>query len=238
MSLNDKAACVCCRYRRCWEDGYGARGWKLTAATDDPEVIAATAETGSRIPTSVFVHDILDHRLCGLGASGHRNEAIALVQLGTRTGTDPTPDFAQMVDEDLMQGRVSGESLMAFLPPDLGGLLPSTVRGPEAVIAWLRGRLGAQVLRQRLIDWLSELGARGAVGARERYESHGLDYDQRGSLGLALQTLFAAADSVALARNWLSASAEVRVDRERCGLRIFDPVLWSKELSYRDSRAP
>ena len=55
-----------CCYRSVWQDGFGARGWKLASAIDDPAVIAATAETGERIPTSVFVHDILDHTLCGL----------------------------------------------------------------------------------------------------------------------------------------------------------------------------
>jgi hypothetical protein len=53
----------------------------------------------------VFIHDILDHALCGLPSSGRRAEAIALLQLAARTGADPRPDFAQMVDEDLLQGR-------------------------------------------------------------------------------------------------------------------------------------
>jgi hypothetical protein len=50
-----------CLYGRTWRDGFGARGWKVAGAVNDPEVIASTAETGERIPTSVFVHDILDH---------------------------------------------------------------------------------------------------------------------------------------------------------------------------------
>ncbi len=97
-----------------WDDGFGARGWKLDDSLNDPYVIAATADTGSRIATSVPVHDILDHYLCGLPLSGHRNEAIALVQLGLRTGSSPAPDFAAMVDEDLLQGRVNGESMRSF----------------------------------------------------------------------------------------------------------------------------
>ena len=79
---------VSCLYRRTWQDGFGARGWKLAGTANDPEVIASTAATGERIPTSVFVHDILDHFLCGLGPSGHRNEAVALLQLAARTGDE------------------------------------------------------------------------------------------------------------------------------------------------------
>lgn len=75
-------------YRREWQDGYGARGWKLDVSLDDPEVIASTAEAGLRLPTSVLIQDILDHHLSGLALGGHRNEAVALHQLGLRTGAD------------------------------------------------------------------------------------------------------------------------------------------------------
>jgi hypothetical protein len=94
-----------------WMDGYGARGWKIDMTVDDPEIIASTSETGLHIPTSVLIHDILDHYLCGLPPSGHRNEAIALHQLALRTGADPLPDLAQMVDEDLIHGHVLGETM-------------------------------------------------------------------------------------------------------------------------------
>lgn len=60
-------------YAREWLDGFGARGWKLDVSMSDPSVTAATAETGNRIPTSVLVHDILDHHFSGLAVGGHRN---------------------------------------------------------------------------------------------------------------------------------------------------------------------
>ena len=103
-------------YRSLWQDGFAARGWKLAVAINDPLVIASTPYTGSHIPTSVFVHDILDHYLCGLPLSGHRNEAIALTQLGSRTDTDIGMDFQQMIDEDILSGQVNGETLDSFLP--------------------------------------------------------------------------------------------------------------------------
>ena len=60
---------VAVTYKRQWDDGYGARGWKLDATIGDPAIIASTRETGEKIKTSVFVHDILDHLLSGFGIS-------------------------------------------------------------------------------------------------------------------------------------------------------------------------
>ncbi|HEB97490.1 MAG TPA: hypothetical protein ENI96_13790, partial [Sedimenticola thiotaurini] len=75
-------------YRDEWQDGFGARGWKLDASLMESTVISSTAYTGEKVPTSVLVHDILDHLLSGFGFSGHRNEAMAVVQLASRTGAD------------------------------------------------------------------------------------------------------------------------------------------------------
>ena len=61
----------------------------MNATIGDPEIIASTRETGQRINTSAFVHDILDHFLSGFGVSGHRSEAMTLIQLSKRTGSDP-----------------------------------------------------------------------------------------------------------------------------------------------------
>lgn len=100
-------------YRREWQDGFGARGWKLDVSIGEPSVIAATAEHGTRIPTSVLMHDILDHHPCGFGIGGHRNETMEPMQLASRTGADPCVDFRQIVDEDLMHGHCNGEPLRA-----------------------------------------------------------------------------------------------------------------------------
>ena len=232
MSGNTTDVRLAVHYRRTWEDGFGARGWKLACATEDPEVIGSTAATGERIPTSVFVHDILDHFLCGLGTSGHRNEAVALLQLAARTGTDPTPDFAQMVDEDLMQGRVIGERLATFLPAGLTDGLPTRLHDAPAIVAWLRARLGDEVLRERLIARLFELGEAGTGAARERFADCGLDYSRRGRLGLALQRLLEQADAVAQRGNWATATADVWITPRRCGFEIHEPQRWRSELAY------
>jgi hypothetical protein len=70
---------VAVTYRREWQDGFGARGWKLDIGIDDGYVIASTAYCGENIPTSILIHDIVDHHLCAFRLSGHRHEAMALV---------------------------------------------------------------------------------------------------------------------------------------------------------------
>jgi hypothetical protein len=219
-------------YHREWQDGLGARGWKLDCSIGDPMVIAATAETGEQIPTSVFIHDILDHHLCGLPMSGHRTEAIALIQLAARTGADPRPDFAGMVREDLMQGQVNGEPLRSFLPPALREQLPDTLDNGAEIIDWLAEQLGRETLRERLVERFFELGETGAASARQHYQSHGLDYDRRRELGLALQTLLVEMDKRALELNWEEAHGEVALTQQRCGFVIKTPEQRRWESEY------
>jgi len=96
LRTDDDGVQVPVTYKKVWDDGFGARGWKVNATIGDPEIIASTRETGQRINTSVFIHDILDHFLSGFGVSGHRSEAMALIQLSKRTGSDPRPDYEQL----------------------------------------------------------------------------------------------------------------------------------------------
>lgn len=124
LQLFDDNVLIHATYKKIWDDEFGARGMENKCNYWDPEIIASTRETGQKIKTSVFVHDILDHFLSGFGVSGHRSEAMALMQLSKRTGFDPRPDYKQMVNEDIMNGRVNGESLVTFLPEELRSLLP------------------------------------------------------------------------------------------------------------------
>ena len=222
-----------CIYQEVWEDGYGARGWKLSKNVSDPEIIASTAATGEQIPTSVFVHDILDHALCGLGASGFRNEAIALIQLASRTGADPTTDFAQMVDEDLMQGRVLGEEFRTFLPNDLALQLPSAMQNGKEVIAWLEARLGRSALRERLVSHFFDVGAAGTASACQQFCSHDLDCDRRGPLGFALQSLLEQADEFVRREDWARAVGSIRITDSRCRFQIREPFFWCSANDYR-----
>ncbi len=210
-------------YKAEWQDGYGARGWKLDVAIDDPEVIAATAETGRRLPTSVLVHDILDHHLCGLALGGHRNEAIALHQLGLRTGADPQPDLMQMVDEDLIHGVIVGESMRTFLPDGLRALLPPDLSEDRPVIDYLADHMGRDALRLSLLRRLRDIGHAMADAAMAQYRRSGLDPARRGPLGSALQALLARADARALSEDWHEAHGEFALSDCRCSLEIDIP---------------
>jgi len=223
---------VAVTYRREWQDGYGARGWKLDVSLDDPEVIASTVETGLRLPTSVLIHDILDHHLCGLALGGHRNEAIALHQLGLRTGSDPFPDLLQMVDEDLMHGGVVGEPMRAFLPEALRELLPAGLDDNQAIARHLIAKLGREELRQSLVRQMLDIGRDGAETARKNYRNTGLDHARRGALGLALQALLARIDGRAASEDWDVARGGFVLDGSHCALRLDRPQDVYLETTY------
>lgn len=220
-------------YYRCdWPDGFGARGWKLASAIDDPNIIASTPATGHQIPTAVFIHDILDHALCGLPPSGHRAESIALLQLAARTGADPRPDLAQMVDEDLMQGQANGEPLDSLLPEDLKPQRLDRPCSGRAVIQPLIDRLGPEVVRSRLTQHLLEIGVAGAAKAEAAYRARGLEYARRGALGLTLQRLFTEADRQVCEAGWHQASGLIAISQERCALRVQSPQTWAVASQY------
>lgn len=210
-------------YHREWMDGFGARGWKLDVALDDADVIAVTADTGIRVPTSVLVHDILDHHLCGLPLSGHRNEAKALRQLALRTGMDPMPDLFQIVDEDILHGRANGESLHTLLPKSLEILVPEALDDNAQIIAYLIAGLGKDVLRRELAGHLQAIGMEADTEMKIRYEQTGLDHRCRGSLGMALQHLLRHADALATAEDWDVARGEFRITRAQCAIHVATP---------------
>lgn len=210
-------------YHREWMDGFGARGWKLDVALDDAEVIAATAETGTRVPTSVLVHDILDHHLCGLPLSGRRNEAKALRQLALRTGTDPMPDLLQIVDEDILSGYANGEPLGTLLPEHLMAVVPEAPSDDVKLIAYLIAALGKENLRRELACRLWEIGIEADAEMKNRYERTGLDHGRRGSLGMALQHLLRQADTIAQAEDWVAAHGEFRITSALCSLDVATP---------------
>ncbi|MCW9046581.1 MAG: hypothetical protein OQK46_00770 [Gammaproteobacteria bacterium] len=182
-------------YRKQWDDGFGARGWKIDATIGDPAIIASTRETGQRINTSVFIHDILDHFLSGFGVSGHRSEAMALIQLSKRTGSDPGSDYEQLVREDILNGMVNGEALMDFLPADLHAVLAdNTNMTDKETMVYLREVIGEERLVKSLVDNFFELGKKGEKHANDTWKILGLDTDKRTEIGLALQTLLGVVD--------------------------------------------
>jgi len=189
-------------YKNSWDDGFGARGWKVNVTIGDPQIIASTRETGPRIHTSVFVHDILDHFLSGFGVSGHRSEAMALIQLSKRTNSSPAPDYKQIIEEDLLSGRVNGESMQSFLPSSLTELLPDNVTMTDKeIILFFKNKLGVESLSDRLVDHFFTLGKAGEKHSENNWMKLGLDHHKQKAIGDALQRLLVEVDSKAEAIN-------------------------------------
>lgn len=181
-------------YRTEWPDGFGARGWKLDAGITDRQVIASTSYTGEKIPTSVLVHDILDHYISGFGFSGHRNEAMATAQLGLRTGTEIRSSYALMIEE-VLRGEVEGEGLDTFLPPPIKKHLPPSELGPQECMRHAAEKFGVNDLRSMLLAHFYEIGLAGVPRAIASWDRYGLDYDRRAAIGLCLQRLLVRADA-------------------------------------------
>ena len=209
-------------YRDEWQDGFGARGWKLDAAMRNSTVIASTAYTGENVPTSVLIHDILDHFLCGFGFSGHRNETMAVIQLASRTGADTGISLHPMVEE-VMRGLILGESIETFLPDTLKRHLPDGPLSNEERMSYLSRRLGKQRLRSLLLAHFQAIGEEGIGPAKAHWHRAGLDYDRRTAIGLCLQELLVQADAMALTQRWQHARACLRVDNGECGISIEYP---------------
>ena len=182
-------------YKKVWDDGFGARGWKINATIGDPQIIASTRETGQRINTSVFIHDILDHFLSGFGVSGHRSEAMALIQLSKRTGSNPRSDYEQLTREDILNGIVNGEKFKDFLPTNLISMIPdNSGMTDKEMIGYLKEKIGEKHLIKYLVDNFFTLGAAGESHAAESWKSLGLDIHKPTKIGRALQTLLEVID--------------------------------------------
>ncbi|WP_411293573.1 hypothetical protein, partial [Thiohalophilus sp.] len=221
LQIRDEGVQVRVTYKKEWDDGFGARGWKLDATIGDPVIIASTRETGQCIPTSVFVHDILDHFLSGFGVSGHRSEAMALRQLYRRTGSDPRPDYRQLVKEDLFYGMVNGEKLTTFLPEDLSSMLPSyKALTDQEIIAFLKNKLGEDKLTDSLVNRFFELGVASESHADESWRKLALDPGKRTEIGLALQAVLTKADTMAQESGVEMLEATIAISNDKCVLTV------------------
>jgi len=202
-------------YKKSWNDGFGARGWKVDATIGDPQIIASTRETGQRINTSVFIHDILDHFLSGYGVSGHRSEAMALIQLSRRTGFSPEPDYKQITEEDLLNGRVNGESMKSFLPSSLIALLPDNAKMTDKeIIAFLKNKLGVECLTDTLVNHFFTIGKAGEKHAENNWMKLGLDHHKQKEIGDALQKLLVEIDSKAEEMNIEEIKGSITIDTD------------------------
>ncbi|WP_018174458.1 MULTISPECIES: hypothetical protein [unclassified Thioalkalivibrio] len=220
--INAQAVTIPVRYEDSWQDGFGARGWKLDVAGLGADVIAATPYCGDRIPTSVFVHDIVDHLLCGFSLSGYVDEAAALIQLSLRTHSDPVPDYQQMVDEDLIPGLGQHDDWVELLPASLN-VSPESVGDPGLLLNELRDKLGDGALRALLTAGFVREGWKRAEDARHYWEGLGLRYPDRGATALALQELFEWMDATVREQLWMHATGQFLIHREHVTFRFSRP---------------
>lgn len=210
-------------YAEQWDDAFGARGWKLDLPNLGTDVIAATPYTGERIPTSVLIHDLVDHHLCGFRLSGYLDEAGALVQLAERTGSDPVGDFQQIIDEDLLSGLVAGPDWKDLLPASLiTGV--GTTSDPRAAVQALRRKLGDGLLRALFTAGFVQEGWLRRDAARAAWTAHGLDYAARPRIALALQDLFAWMDAQVQIRAWPSARGDFSINDHAVEFLFTKPV--------------
>jgi len=221
LSLSLAGVCVPVSYQKTWNDGFGARGWKLDVASTDPAIIASTRETGGRIPTSVLVHDLLDHLLSGFEISGHRAEAMALIQLGKRTGSDIGHDYLQMVREDLRYGHVNHELLASFLPEKLLANVPleACVDGRDIIQA-LQAQFDEDELDKQLVQRFHELGERGKDHAQDSWRLLGLKSSRCREIGLALQRVLTEVDQCVESKGIEQLNAIFIISNEQCALEI------------------
>lgn len=210
-------------FKREWDDGFGAKGWKLDIHMDDPEIIASTAFPGESIPTSVLIHDILDHFAAGFGPSGHRNEAMALMQLHLRTGSYVRPDIEQMIEEDILQGTVIGETIESFLPNDLLEHLPAVNTPNKDKMMALVAKLGRDQVVESLLNRFHELGMQGTPRAEKNWGSLRLNYSARAVTGLRLQSLLEKADKYVSDHDIAMAHGYFVVGNTACRLQLSVP---------------
>lgn len=211
------------RYAESWQDGFGARGWKLDLPGQGADVIAATPYCGDRIPTSVFIHDIVDHHLCGFQLSGYLDEAGALIQLALRTGSDPVPDYQQMVDEDLLTGLCQHDDWVELLPP----AFETSVREyahPADGLALLQQQFGEGTLRALLTAGFVHAGWQRSEQARRHWEQLGLQYSDRRDTALALQQLFEWMDTTVREHGWATASGRFLIARDHAEFEFAQPT--------------
>lgn len=205
-------------YHSEWLDGYGAQGWKLDVAMDDPEVIACTAYTGNKTPTSVLVHDMLDHLASGFGLSGYANEARAAAIHGLRNGVEVRSSYEWMTDE-ILGAKLLKENIIDFFPASIAHTVP-TPTTPEETVALLTENNDPAELRRQLVEGFFRVGLSGIPIALSNWQARNLDFNRMHSIGLCLQALLAEAQDIILDWNADTAKGQLLVANEVCELLV------------------
>jgi hypothetical protein len=201
-------------YHSEWRDGFGAQGWKLNVAMDDPKVIACTAYTGTKSPTSVLVHDILDHLVSGFWLSGFKNEACATAIHGLRNGIEVRSSYESMTDDILSAEGVTNE-IMDLLPASIANSIPEQKSLIE-MIATFRENFDLAEVRSHIIEGFFRIGLSGIPIAISSWQEKRLDFEKMHSIGLCLQALLVEVQD--FIKRWAveTAYGRVTVNDETC----------------------
>lgn len=201
-------------YRSEWHDGFGAQGWKLNVAMDDPKVIACTAYTGTKSPTSVLVHDILDHLVSGFWFSGFKNEARATAIHGLRNGIEVRSSYESMTD-DILSAEGATDEIMDLLPTSITDSIPEQKPLIE-MIATIRENFDLAEVRSEIIEGFFRIGLSGIPVAISNWQEKHLDFEKIHSIGLCLQALLVEVQDII--KRWAVefAYGQVTVNNETC----------------------
>lgn len=194
-------------YHSEWRDGYGAQGWKINVAMYDPEVIACTAYTGTKTPTSVLVHDILDHLVSGFWFSGYANEARATAMHGLRNGIEVRSSYEWMADE-ILGAKFLKEPLIDFLPASITGSI-TALTTPEETIVLLLENYDLADIRNHIVEGFFRIGLSGIPLAVSSWQDQRLDFDRMHMIGVCLQALFIEAQDIVM--NWAAETVKGRI---------------------------
>lgn len=206
-------------YRREWQDGFGAHGWKPDIAIRDREVIACTSYTGHKSQTSVLIHDLLDHLVSGFWLSGYYNEARATAMHGLRNGIEVRSSHEQMIEE-IWQSRILGESFQNFLPSGLIDEVPANCVSDAQKLDFLQERLGPDQLRAMLLQGFLAAGISGIPVACERWREQGLVFEKMNAIGRCLQRLQERGETLIAETNVDSATGLFQIGNETCRLLL------------------
>jgi hypothetical protein len=161
--------------------------------------------------------------LSSFDISGHRAEAMALIQLGKRTGSDIRRDYLQMVRDDLHYGWVNHESLASFLPQTLIANVPldKHANGRELIQA-LQAQLGEEELDKRLVQHFMDLDESGKGHAQGSWRLLGLKPSRCREIGLALQHVLTEVDQSVENKGVEQMNATFIISNEQCALEIYN----------------
>lgn len=209
-------------YRTDWDDGFYARGWKIEGEMRRGAVIASTSTISGASPTSVPVHDILDHWVSGFSCHEWIGEAKAIVMHGLRNGIDVRRSLQAMAQE-MAQGGYSlrgGEE-----PLSAGGSVDADCPA-RASLRGERKRRSAAVeesftTRVNVLTMaLHRRGLEGVGEAVQRWRWHGLEFGRMELIGRALQELLNAAECRLAKSKAHEAKGVVTITNQECCMTL------------------